>query len=293
MGLVNAGSGLRGRSYYDLAHVNLRRLLDREGDWVEAPFWVWRDRSPRRRPLMARQNPKSLDLRIAGETEILGSLRLSPDRDACCAIEDLQDLARRGIRIRTRALTTTMFARLLLGDLFVHGIGGAKYDELGDEVIRGFFGIAPPEFLTLSMTRWLGLPYEAQAVEDLDRLDRLARDLQYNPDRILAENPDPAIQSLILDKKNAIDGPISTRRERSARFREIRRMNSLLSAFLTTESERLSVQKEQLNKRKRDNSLATGRDWSLALHSGSHWRSSMQSLLPEAFASKKMVDSGE
>jgi hypothetical protein len=268
-------------------------LLDREGDWIEAPFWVWRDRSPRRRPLMARQNPKSLDLRIAGETEILGSLRLSPERDACCAIEDLQDLARRGIRIRTRALTTTMFARLLLGDLFVHGIGGAKYDELGDEVIRGFFGIAPPRFLTLSMTRWLGLPFEEKARAELDRLDRFARDLRYNPDHVLAENPDPTIQSLISAKKKTVAGPISTRRERAARFREIRRLNGLLSEFLSKESERVSAQREQLLLRKRDNSLATGRDWSFALHSETRWRGSMEFLLPEAFTSKKMVASRE
>ena len=61
-------------------------------------------------------------------------------------------------KVRTRALTTTLFARLFLGDLFIHGIGGAKYDELGDEVARGFLGAPPPPFLTLSLTLWLGLP---------------------------------------------------------------------------------------------------------------------------------------
>ena len=47
-------------------------------------------------------------------------------------------LPSRGIRLRTRALTTTLFARYVLGDLFVHGIGGAKYDELGDDWRRTF-----------------------------------------------------------------------------------------------------------------------------------------------------------
>ena len=63
-----------------------------------------------------------------------------------------------GVRLRTRALTTTMFCRFMLGDLFLHGIGGAKYDELGDEIARRFFRIEPPSFLTVSMTLWLGLP---------------------------------------------------------------------------------------------------------------------------------------
>ena len=49
--------------------------LAREGDWIEAPFWVWRQSEPRRRPLMARQNGRNLDLRIAGESDLLSSLR--------------------------------------------------------------------------------------------------------------------------------------------------------------------------------------------------------------------------
>ena len=64
-------------------------------------------------------------------------------------------------------LTTTLFSRFLLGDLFIHGIGGAKYDELGDEIARRFFGIEPPGFLTVSMTLWLGLPSDPASPADL------------------------------------------------------------------------------------------------------------------------------
>ena len=49
-------------------------------------------------------------------------------------------LAGAGCKVRSRALTTTLFARLLLADLFLHGIGGGKYDELTDELMRRFFG---------------------------------------------------------------------------------------------------------------------------------------------------------
>ena len=84
--------------------------------------------------------------------------------------------AGRSVRLRTRALTTTMFSRFLLGDLFIHGIGGAKYDELGDEIARRFFGIEPPGFLTVSMTLWLGLPSDPATPADLAAVERrLAR----------------------------------------------------------------------------------------------------------------------
>ena len=52
--------------------------------------------------------------------------------------------ARQGLRLRPRALVTTMYARLMLADLFLHGIGGAKYDQLTDLIIRQFFDVQPP-----------------------------------------------------------------------------------------------------------------------------------------------------
>ena len=88
-------------------------------------------------PLWVRQLARTMQLRIGGDAEPLMEIPLAPDREACCAVEQLLTLPARRIRLRTRALTTTMFARYLLGDLFVHGIGGAKYDELGDEIVAG------------------------------------------------------------------------------------------------------------------------------------------------------------
>ena len=47
-----------------------------------------------------------------------------------------------GIKLRSRALVTTLFARLLLSDLFMHGIG-AKYDELTDVLVEPSLGSSP------------------------------------------------------------------------------------------------------------------------------------------------------
>src|SRR5262249_37038580 len=155
------------RRYRALYHIRSRHhpvpALGRQGDWLEAPFWVWRASAPRRRPLLARQLAKTMELRIGGEDQPLTEIPLAPDREACCAVEQLLELSARGVRLRTRALTTTMFARFLLGDLFIHGIGGAKYDELGDAIAGRFFGVEPPGYMTLSMTLWPGLPHDPTA----------------------------------------------------------------------------------------------------------------------------------
>ena len=116
----------------------------------------------------------------------------------------LRELAARKVRLRTCALTTTLFSRFLLGDLFIHGIGGAKYDELGDEIARRFFGIEPPGFLTVSMTLWLGLPSEPATRQDLSGIERALRDLQFNPDRHLSEPLDDEIRKIIETKRAAI-----------------------------------------------------------------------------------------
>ena len=94
-----------------------------------------------------------------------------------------------------------MFCRYLLGDLFIHGIGGAKYDELGDSIARRFFGIEPPGFLTLSLTAWLGLPDQTATPSELATLERALRDLVYNPDRHLSEPLSPQVRNLISDKQ--------------------------------------------------------------------------------------------
>ena len=83
--------------------------LARDGEWLEAPFWIWRARNPRRRPLLVRQRTNVMDLRIAGEDEVLIELPLAPQREACCAVERLRELPAQSVRLRTRALDDDAF----------------------------------------------------------------------------------------------------------------------------------------------------------------------------------------
>jgi hypothetical protein len=241
-------------------------LENRDG-WREAPFWVWRAERPRRQPLLARQVGRQLELRIAGEQDVLAELPLGPDREACCAVEILRELPGRSVRIRTRALTTTMFCRLLLGDLFLHGIGGAKYDELGDSIARRFFGITPPVFLTLSQTLWLGLPHNPTIPGSLDSVRHRLRDADFNPDRILSEPIPDAARRMIEAKQRAIRGPQDTRRQRKARWRELYQLNASLQEYVEEQRNDLESRLHILQKGLRDNRVASNREYSLVLHS--------------------------
>lgn len=250
--------------------------LDAQDDWIEAPFWVWRKETPRRRPLLAKQvDSKRLRIRIDGEDEPLLELPLGPDREACCAVEILRTLPGLGVRLRTRALTTTMFARLLLGDLFLHGIGGAKYDELGDAVARDFFRTEPPPYSTLSLTLWIGLPDSPATRADLLRVRREIRSLFYNPDRHLGEPLPEPYREVVAAKRAAIAGPVSTRRERAARFQTISECNEILRSSVAGRLESLHREARRIETELKRNSLAHHREFAAVIHSKTRLRTEL------------------
>jgi hypothetical protein len=258
--------------------------LGREGDWHEAPFWVWRAGTPRRRPLLVRQLTRTMQLRVRGEPEPLIELPLGPDREACCAVEQLLSLPARRIRLRTRALTTTLFARYLLGDLFIHGIGGAKYDELGDAVAARFFAIEPPTYLTLSLTLWLDLGTDPASPERLATVDRRLRDLTYNPDRALAcVVPDEQVRSAIDAKGEALAAPVATRSQRVARFRAIRHANEAMQPAVAAQRKALVQERADLLAGLHHNDLARYREYPFVLHSESRLRTVFTRTLSAAF----------
>jgi hypothetical protein len=246
--------------------------LARDGEWLEAPFWVWRAGRPRRKPLLARQRPQAIDLRIAGEDEVLIELPLGPEREACCAVERLRELAARSIRLRTRALTTTLFSRFLVGDLFIHGIGGAKYDELGDEIARRYFEIEPPGFLTVSMTVWLGLPCDPATPRDLAAIERELRDLEYNPDRRLSEPFPDDVRNIIGTKRGAIAGPRTSRAERKKRCLAIRRCNEALQPWVRDLRAELLRLRSKTRQGLRSNRASRHREFAFVLHSAERLR---------------------
>lgn len=254
--------------------------LGRQDDWLEAPFWAWTASEPRRRPLLARQLARTLQLRIGGQSETLLELPLGPDREACCAVDQLLTLPSRGVRLRTRALTTTMFARFLLGDLFLHGIGGAKYDELGDEISGRFLGFEPPDYLTMSMTLWLGLGDDPGASGSLAGVKKDLRDLTYNPDRHL---PPPLLNGAerwVEAKRRAVAGPVDTHAQRLERFHQIQRCNSAIQDLVAGQRESLTRTRDLLTATVRRNALARNREYPSVLHSRRRLRAALERSLP-------------
>jgi hypothetical protein len=175
--------------------------LVRDGDWLEAPFWAWRPGQTKRSRLLVRLAGAKLELRTG---EAPGPALPAEPR---AILEGWQQLDAHGYKVRSRALTTTLFARLFLADLFIHGIGGGKYDELTDEIARRFYLLEPPGYLVLSATLRLPLPTYPADPERCRRLARLLRDLRYNPQRHLNphDRTQPALARLLEQKEDWIN----------------------------------------------------------------------------------------
>jgi hypothetical protein len=234
-----------------------------EGDWLETPFWAWRAGQARRGRLLARLPGKTIELRAG--TEVWPSLPL----DAAPA--HWMQMERRGFKVRSRALTNTLYARLFVADLFVHGIGGGKYDELTDEIVRRFYGLEPPRFLVLSATRLLPLPVYPIQPSDVRRLDRLARDLECNPQRYLSNTGsrrtelNPFHQELVAEKQAWITREPKDAQERRRRFEALRSATRQLRPYL---ADRLRETRRQLaaGKRQREaNAILRRRDYAFCL----------------------------
>ncbi|WP_010583873.1 hypothetical protein [Schlesneria paludicola] len=244
--------------------------LDVDGDWLEAPFWVWRRGDLQRGRLFARRKGDQLELR--DEQTVFAKLPLTEDGALDAAVGVLNGLKAQGIRIRTRALTTTLFARVCLADIFVHGIGGGKYDEMTDRICERFFGLQAPRFMTVSATLYLPLggPFDTNESQLRDVQHRI-RDLHYNPDRHLESSP--TTSALMAEKTQLLNSARTLReshllhgkltREQHRRLQEIRTDLGRETARILADYQR---KRDDLQTQITANTLIKNREFSFVLY---------------------------
>jgi hypothetical protein len=242
------------------SHTHPAPPLKTDGEWLEAPFWIWSTADPKRRRLFARQVRGGIE--ITDRQSERHQLSVSSDGPSEVAVEKLLQLSTQGVKLRSRALVTTMFARLFLCDLFIHGIGGAKYDQLTDAIIERFFGFAAPNFLTATATA--KLPIEHRTVSDSEMLinQLKLRELQFNPQRHLLSTPEAA--SLVEAKQRLIatypppDG-------RHTRHLQIAQLNDAMQPMVAQKKTKLLRERGNLVEQARIDKLLGSREYSFCL----------------------------
>lgn len=255
-----------------------------DGQWLEAPYWIWTADDPKRRRLFARQRRDEILLSDRHALEIV--LPLSPDGDACSAVDRLTELAALGVKIRSRALITTLWARLVLGDLFLHGIGGAKYDRVTDSLISRFFGLEPPDFLVLSATLRLPVVCQGIAANDVRSVDQQLRGLTYHPEGYIngtvkrGECSADDSSELIAAKARWIMTPQTPQNARN-RCREIRRINEALQPYVAERRRQLLQQRSRITESLEAQAVLSCREYAFCLFSEKTLREFLDQILPK------------
>ncbi len=241
-------------------------LLARQDAWYEMPLWMWTAADPRRRPLYARVAPGWIELTDRGDFYRLLTCRsLSELADA---VDQFQRMIDEGVVVQTRALTTTLFARVVLGDLFLHGIGGAKYDRATDLLIEQIFQLEPPHYVVASATKRLPIPLDRPPAKAAGAIKHRLRSLKYHPEWFLddvAAADRSAASDLIARKQQWID-EIPTPDLAKRRYHEIRAANEALASHLQSQREELAGELAALRRANRRAELLAARDFSFVLY---------------------------
>jgi hypothetical protein len=243
--------------------------LEQGADWMEAPFWLWTKENPVRRRLFVRCQTNLLEL--TDRTDVHIELHANSQSRLDAAIDQLAAAEARGIKLRPRALITTMYARLVLSDLFIHGIGGAKYDELTDLIIRRFFGIEPPAFVTATATFRLPIDRPNISLDDVRASVQRIRDLRYRPESFLRDSLvrndahlAPKLAALAAEKRDFLDQH-DLRRCSQQVFDQLDSLNRAMHDLLKPVEETLRAQHADLLAQAKQAQLLSSREFSFVL----------------------------
>jgi len=251
---------------------------------VELPFWVYRAGEPRRAlfvsaaDTMRGRAAPGTDAEIAffGGDALIGCERQARLARSASLAEALA-MEAAGWRIRPRALALSCFARYFLADLFLHGLGGAKYDEMMQHFGRRFFGADPPPAGCVTATLRLPLPTHGVDAAALAAARHALRDLRYNPQRRVMGLPGELLrrrEALIAEWRELRDRSYNTPRAghaslsaaRRRNFVELREVNRLLlEAAGAQVAERVEEQR-RLERQFGQDRVALHREWFYAFH---------------------------
>lgn len=230
--------------------------LGREGDLTEAALWIYQPLRRRQR-LWIRRAADCVELFAdATPVGVLPARELAHDPDA--TLEALRPWV-----IRPRALTLTLWARLLVCDLFVHGIGGAKYDRITDEIMRRYYKCSPPGFACVSATLRLPLPVFDTTPERLREVRRKIRDWHFNPQRYLSDPPADLVteRSRLIDRSRHLREIRASRLDRRATYRAIHAANTRLMQLDPRREDELERQLARLERELSSNETAGSREY--------------------------------
>lgn len=198
--------------------------LEARSGACEAPFWLVDEEGRAALFVDTRR-------RLLARGRVVAELGPTPE-SAAWALE------REGIVVAPRALTLTLFERLCVADLFIHGAGGGRYDRVTDAIARSYFGVVPPQYAVVSLTLLLPLGERPTTDAEIAALQQKLSHLEHNPDRFLDEvefdtfEERERAERLAATKAALVKAIEAPDADRAALGREIRRVNRAIGELI-------------------------------------------------------------
>jgi hypothetical protein len=230
-----------------------------DGDLVELPLWH------------LGEGRTTVWVRAVEHPEVVVGHETLAVLDACDTAADV--LAASALRPAPKALLLTLFARTMLADLFIHGIGGGRYDRVTDDVIRGFLRVEPPAYAVASLTMYLPLGAPVVDERDIEEAAAAIHRLTHNPDTALDsvefDSPQERDRATALAAEKAslvaaIAAPDADRKELGA---SIRAVNEELAGMLESYRRELTDELERLTQLHEAVGILTDRTYSFCFWS--------------------------
>lgn len=188
---------------------------------IELPFWVWQTGTHQRSRLCIKKQNGTLELiALQGTQETLIS-----NLNSALSTEHLA--LSLPWKFRPKALITSMMFRLFVADLFVHGIGGAVYDELTDRIFQRFWKVKLPSFAVMTATLRLPWGYAPLREPQIREVKHDLRTLHWNPERWLKTPYTQEEQALIQQKMRLLLQP-TTPQKLKARHDQLQNIRETL-----------------------------------------------------------------
>lgn len=247
-------------------------LEEREDGWGEAPLWLILNGSESRGRLWVKEEQ--------------GAFYLTTDPQGCHLLTlkgDLETglarLVESGVRLWPRALFTTLYLRAFVFDWFVHGIGGALYDQVSEDWALRWLKLTPGPLVAASLTLRLPLYPARSGTGKMREAEQFQRHQYWNPDRLL-ESHEKKRHRLLLDELRALrdDSPKPGIAAKN-RFHRIRRLLEALRGFTQGRLEESLTEVGRLRHFSQEEQLVNNREYAYLLHPVESLRKHLQPLL--------------
>jgi hypothetical protein len=165
---------------------------------------------------------------------------------------------------------------MILSDLFIHGIGGAKYDQLGDQILQRFFGVEAPELMVVSATVHLPIAHLLPTSASVETVRQRLRNIRFAPESFAKEVHLP---SSLLARKRQLLSELPRPGEKLAWHKEMTSVNQSLAAELTQTKQRLEWQLQFAKQVAISTAIGKSREYSFCMFNLDRLRNEFDSML--------------